>query len=222
MSPIFKKQERITLKTQALNEIKRAIQNGKLRAGDRIVETKLAEEMGMSKFPIREAIRYLEKEGLVVSVPFKGTYVSRFDERDVEELYTLRSALEELAIRLFMGRVNESKVEKLETILRQMQKAAKEQKLDKMVSADMQFHRTICELSEHRKLLGIWLTLENQTKSFISREGDSYERQNKLVETHHPILKAIKSGDSQLAEKSIRNHLIQALVLLKNLYKKNL
>jgi DNA-binding GntR family transcriptional regulator len=216
MAPIFKKQERITLKSLALSQIKGAILSGKLRPGDRIVEARLAQEMGISKFPIREAIRYLEREGLVVTFPFKGTYVSNFDENDVEELYTLRSALEELAIRILMSKLDEEKIAQLDSILADMQKAANEQKVDKVISEDMRFHRTICELSGHRKLLEMWLTLQDQIKSFIAREEYFYGQANQLVETHYPVLEAIKSGNKQLVEKSIRDHLKNAIGVVKN------
>jgi DNA-binding transcriptional regulator YhcF (GntR family) len=78
---------------QALKEIREAIRKGKLKPGDRLVEMQLAEEMHISRFPIREALRYLEKEGLVETKPFKGTYVAKLTERDMEELYSLRSAI---------------------------------------------------------------------------------------------------------------------------------
>ena len=216
MVQIFKKQERITLKSLALTQIREAIQCGKLKPGDRIVETRLAKEMGISKFPIREAIRYLEREGLVVTFPFRGTYVSNFDERDIEELYTLRSALEELAIRILMSKLDEEKIGQLDSILAEMQKAANEEKVDKVISEDMRFHRTICELSGHRKLLEMWMTLENQIKSFIAREEYFYGQANQLVETHYPVLEAIKSGNKQLVEKSIRDHLKNAIGVVKN------
>lgn len=81
MTTIFEKQKRETLVDMALRDIRTAIRTGKLKPGDRIVETRLAEEMNISRFPIREALRYLEKEGLVRTSSFKGTYVSEFDKQ---------------------------------------------------------------------------------------------------------------------------------------------
>jgi DNA-binding GntR family transcriptional regulator len=212
--PIFKKQKRETLKSQALSEIRKAIRSGKLKSGDRIVEAELAEEMGISRFPVREAFRYLEKEGLVVTNPFKGTYVTQFDEKDLEELYTLRSALEELAIRIFMERIDKGKIGKLESVLESMEKAVHQKNVEKVISADLRFHRTICELSGHRKLFEMWLTLENQLRSFMALE-DLYEGSDQLFRTHDPVLEAIKAGDGQRAENLIRAHLDEALDLFK-------
>jgi DNA-binding GntR family transcriptional regulator len=214
---MFKKQKRITLKSQALNQIKKAIIAGDFKPGDRIVETRLAKEMGISKFPIREALRYLEKEGLVVNTPYQGTRVSHFNERDIEELYSLRSVLEELAVRLLMDKIDEVKVKRLDSILIQMKKAVDEKRIDKVISEDMLFHRTICELSGHRKLLDVWSTLEDQIKSFISLEEHFGEQSNLLVETHHAVLEAIKAGDTLLAQKCLREHLKTAVDTLKNI-----
>jgi len=212
--PIFEKQQRTTLKAQALKQIKEAILSGKLKPGDRIVEAELAEMMAISRFPIREALVYLEKEGLVVTSPFKGTYVSQFDQKDLEELYTLRSALEELAIRILMEKINKGKIAKLESILKAIEKAAQKKNVEKLISEDLRFHRTICELSNHRKLLDMWLTLEEQLRSFILLE-DIYQGSDQLLQTHYPLLEAIKSGDGQLAEERMRSHLMEALSLLK-------
>ena len=212
--PIFEKQQRTTLKAQALRQIKEAILSGKLKPGDRIVEAELAEMMAISRFPIREALVYLEKEGLVVASPFKGTYVSQFDQKDLEELYTLRSALEELAIRILMEKINKGKIGKLESILKAIEKAAQKKNVEKLISEDLRFHRTICELSNHRKLLEMWLTLEEQLRSFILLE-DIYQGSDQLLQTHYPLLEAIKSGDGQLAEERMRSHLMEALSLLK-------
>ena len=99
MPPVFSRQKRSTLMDRAFQQIREAIRSGKLKPGDRLVESQLAEEMQISRFPIREALRYLEKEGLVKTKPFKGTYVAQLTEKDMEELYSLRSAIEELAER---------------------------------------------------------------------------------------------------------------------------
>ena len=83
MARVFSKQKRSTLMNKALQEIREAIRKGRLKAGDRLIETQLAEEMQISRFPIREALRYLEKEGLVETKPFKGTYVAQLTEKDI-------------------------------------------------------------------------------------------------------------------------------------------
>ncbi|MBW2057150.1 MAG: GntR family transcriptional regulator [Deltaproteobacteria bacterium] len=211
---IFQKQQRTTLMEIALKEIRSAIHSGKLKPGDRIVEAELAKEMGISRFAIREAIRCLDKEGIVMTTPFKGSYVSRFDLKDLEELYSLRSALEELAVRILMEKLAPRHIQKLESVLKAMDRVAAKQK-GGVFSEDMRFHRTICELSGHRRLLEMWLTLQDQVRVFIAMEEASYQERDRLLKVHYPVMEAIKSSDSPRAERCIREHIGDALEVIK-------
>ena len=218
MPPVFTSQKRATLTNRALKEIRAAIRNGKLKPGERLVEMQLAEEMQISRFPIREALRYLEKEGLVETKPFKGTHVARFTERDMEELYSLRSSLEELAVRILIENLDEKKIKKLETIIQSMQKASQTGNLDQMIFEDLGFHQTICELSGHRKLLEVWRTLESQLQVFLTIEKDFFETAYQYVSTHDPIMEAIKHRNIKTAEKAIREHLELAMRIIREGY----
>jgi DNA-binding GntR family transcriptional regulator len=220
MRPLFKKNKRITLTMRALNQIREAIKSGRFKPGDRVIEGEVAQEMGISRFPVREAIRLLQNEGLLVSLPFKGAFVPEFRESDLEELYTLRSSLEELAIRIFTEKANEHGIKKLESIIAAMDQAAKTLDGEKFVLEDLKFHRTLCQLSGHTKLLEVWMTLYHQLRSFIANEELSYEDKDILVKVHYPLLEAIKSGNPKLAEESIRSHFIRALTVQKEIWRK--
>lgn len=218
MARVFSKQKRPTLMSQALQEIREAIRKGKLKPGDRLIETQLAEEMHISRFPIREALRYLEKEGLVETKPFKGTYVTQLTERDMEELYSLRSAIEAFAIRILIKHIDAEKIKKLESIFQSMQQASKTEDLDKLISEDFRFHQTICELSDHRKLLEVWLTLENQLRVFLTIEKQLFGDSAEFVKSHIPILEAIQERKIRLAQKAIRDHLNWAMQVIRQGY----
>ena len=110
---IFSQQNRPTMTQIALENIREAIEKGWLKPGERVVEARLSKELGMSRFPIREALCYLEKEGLVETVPFKGVRVAEITPRDIEDLMTVRSALEELAVRRAIRRMTPEKLERL-------------------------------------------------------------------------------------------------------------
>ena len=218
MARVFSKQKRPTLMSQALQEIREAIRKGKLKPGDRLVETQLAEEMHISRFPIREALRYLEKEGLVETKPFKGTYVAQLTERDMEELYSLRTAIEALAIRILIKNIDTEKIKKLESVFQSMQQASKNEDLDKLISEDFRFHQTICELSDHRKLLEVWLTLENQLRVFLTIEKQLFGDSVQFVKSHIPILEAIQERKIRPAQKAIRDHLNWAMEVIRRGY----
>lgn len=203
---------------KALLEIREAIRKGKLKPGDRLVEMQLAEEMHISRFPIREALRFLEKEGLVETKPFKGTYVAQLTERDMEELYSLRSAIEEFAVRILIKRSDEGKIDKLASIFQAMQQASKNEDLDKLIAEDFRFHQTICELSDHRKLLEVWLTLENQLRVFLTIEKQLFGNSAQFVKSHVPILKAIRERKIRPAQKAIRDHLKWAMQVIRRGY----
>jgi DNA-binding GntR family transcriptional regulator len=202
MARVFSKQKRPTLMSQALQEIREAIRKGKLKPGDRLVEMQLAEEMRISRFPIREALRYLEKEGLVETKPFKGTYVAKLT----------------FAVRILIKHIDAEKIKKLESIFQSMQQASKNEDLDKLISEDFRFHQTICELSDHRKLLEVWLTLENQLRVFLTIEKQLFGNSAQFVKSHIPILEAIQERKIRPAQKAIRDHLNWAMQVIRQGY----
>ncbi|MBT4262652.1 MAG: GntR family transcriptional regulator, partial [Deltaproteobacteria bacterium] len=107
----------------ALENIREAIEKGALKPGMRIIESQLSNEMGMSRFSIREALCYLEKEGLIETIPFKGVTVAHITPRDIEDLMTVRCALEELAIVLAIQQMDSDKIKILESIMGRMENA---------------------------------------------------------------------------------------------------
>jgi DNA-binding GntR family transcriptional regulator len=202
MNGIFQKEDRSTLVVKVANQIREAIKSGKLKPGEHIIEGDLAMDMGISRFPIREAIRYLEKEGLVTTTPYKGAHVTELTEKDLEEIYSLRIVIEELAIRTLIKHIDSEKVKKLESVVTAMKQVAKNcRTIEEVIDVDLSFHRTICELAENRRLLELWLNLSHQLRAFIVLDDHLYgdDTPEKTLETHYPVFEAIKKGDSDLA-----------------------
>jgi len=204
MGDIFKKEDRSTLVEKVANQIREAIKSGKLKPGERIIESNLASDMGISRFPIREAIRYLEKEGLVTTTPFKGAHVTELTPKDLEEIYSLRTVTEELAIRTLVKNLSREKVAKLESVVSAMKQTAKDGKtIEEVIDVDLNFHRTICELAENRRLLESWFNLSHQLRAFIALNDHLYsdDTPEKTLKPHYPVFEAIKRKDSDLAVK---------------------
>lgn len=202
MNGIFQKEDRSTLVVKVANQIREAIKSGKLKPGEHIIEGDLAMDMGISRFPIREAIRYLEKEGLVTTTPYKGAHVTELAEKDLEEIYSLRTVIEELAIRTLIKHLDSEKVKKLESVVTAMKQVAKNcRTIEEVIDVDLSFHRTICELAENRRLLELWLNLSHQLRAFIVLDDHLYgdDTPEKTLETHYPVFEAIKKEDSDLA-----------------------
>lgn len=213
----FVKTNRKSIMNDVVEQVKNAISTGALKPGQRIIEADIAQEMGISRYPVREAILYLQEVGLLHSIPYKGTYISTIDEEELEEIYQLRSALEELAVRLLIEKANDKDIKKLEVIIKEMEHANKEEDLVSLVNADIDFHLTICELSGHRKLQEIWKNLQDQITLYMQREKYSYvqSRSKEFTHTHGMIFEALQARNNQLAEFRIRNHINEALNYIK-------
>ena len=221
MSEFFPKHKRSTLTQVALDNIRHAIENGHLKPGQRIVESQLAKEMDISRFPIREALRYLEQEGLVVIEPFKGVSVAAITPKDLQDLMTVRCALEELAIRMFINHATPARLEKLESAVAAMQEALDTNDVNQIVEADLRFHEYICEFSDNRRLINAWRPLASQIKVCLKLEYPVYRRGEDFVATHMPILNAIRKKDDVRAEQLIRLHIYTALEHVSNNIKRH-
>lgn len=194
------------------NVVSSAIVRGELRPGDPLVETELANRLGVSRGPIREALGQLERMGLVEKIPYKGSFVSHLTEDDVRELYTVRTRLEGLAARRIAERGDAESAARLDAILDRMRQAAEEEEFAKLVDIDLLFHKTLCELSEHKLLGQIWENhLGVSLKRFLFlKQNRLYTHPREAVLLHQPIVDAIRSGDPDRAEAAATHHVIEA------------
>jgi len=201
MGRIFKKEKRSTLPGQVANQIREAIKSGKLRPGDRLIETDMALEMNIGRNSVREAIRYIEKEGLVFTIPFKGAQVVAISKNDLKDIYDVRNALETLALNTLAMKIDDEKIEILDAVEREMRAVSKNSNLQAIIDVDLKFHRTLCELSENKVLLEAWSGLSNRLRAFIASGDNLYDEDTPDVTlgTHYPVIGAIKNSDFKLA-----------------------
>lgn len=145
------------------DQLRDEILDGRLPAGSRLVESELAERFGVSRGPIRDAFRDLARAGLAVDLPRRGTFVSSLTEVDLDEVYVLRRAIEEAAVRLAIARASESDLAELFEVLAAAEAAYEQDDLAAAWEADMAFHRTYCRLSGNGRLLVLFDQLASQT-----------------------------------------------------------
>jgi GntR family transcriptional regulator, gluconate operon transcriptional repressor len=145
------------------DELRDAILDGRLPAGSRLLETELAERFGVSRGPVRDALRELAREGLAVDVPRRGTFVSSLTERDLEEVYVIRRAIEEAAVRLVILKAGDDDITAMFTVLADAEAAYGRDDLAAAWEADMAFHRSYCRLSGNGRLLALFDDLASQT-----------------------------------------------------------
>ena len=223
MGTIFKAEKRSILVEQVANQIRNAIKNGKLKPGDRLIETDLASDMQIGRNAVREAIRYLEKEGLVTTMPFKGAHVTEFTEKDLGDLCALRMALEELAIKTLIKNLDDEKINRLETVVDEMKQVAQNADVEAIIEADLGFHRAICELSGNRRLLEAWLNLSHQLSAFIALKDKFYDEDTPEtnLELHYPVFEAIKNHDEDLAVRQMKEVITRGYKKATQQYHKN-
>ena len=207
---IFKPIDEKSLKDRVVMNIRQAIATGIMKPGDRLVEADIATQMDVSRAPVREAIRLLEQEGFVMSIPRKGSFVIELDRQDIEEIYSLRTALESLAVRLAVPRMAPADIDELEALVDEMRQAADEKDVPQLVESDLAFHERIVSLASHGRLLETWLRMSTQLRLFFAIKDQLYHNLRDMVDTHHPILTAVRAGDVELAQQTISEHIVSA------------
>ncbi len=220
MANIFNSQKREPLTSDVAMEIRSAIISGRIKPGEKISEARLSREMNISRYPIREAFRYLEKEGLVNTIPYKGTFVVKFTIRDIEEIFKLRNAIEILAVEEIIKNINEDILNKLSKILDEMKK---QKSINGHVSKDLEFHKTICELTNNKRLIKIWEDLECQLSLCIAMDKNVLimPAKKENIEEHLLIFNSIKNIDINQAKKIYEKHLEKGLQHIKEYMLKN-
>mgnify|MGYP000853343440 CR=1 FL=1 len=195
--------------------LREAILEGKLEPGKRLMEMQLAENLGVSRTPVREAIRKLELEGLVVMVPRKGAYVADVSIKDMVEVLEIRAALEGLAASLAAERMTPKDVKALKVLADEFKKFHLEQNFKGMIEKDVEFHEKIFESTGNEKLYQMSQGLREQIYRFRVRYISEYNQSDNLVIEHDKILKAISKKDRKMAYnygwehiESLKNHMI--------------
>lgn len=195
-----------------LQQVTDAIISGRLRPGDKLVEAHLGEQLGVSRGPVREAIRRLEQMGLVEKIPYRGAFVSNLTRRDIEELQSVRELLEGLAARLLAERRDQQAVTRLQAILDDMRQAAVSGEQSKVIELDADFHDALIDLSEHRLLREVWVLVRGRLRRFlVLKRQRLYGTLEEAVQLHEPIMRAIAAGDAGQAEAMAQHHVFEAV-----------
>ena len=181
-----------------------AIISGVLQPGERLMEVQLAEEMGVSRTPVREAIRKLELEGFVVMIPRKGAYVAGVTDKDIADVFEVRAALEGLAAGLAAERITDEELEQLERIVAM----DKEPDLDEMIKVDVEFHALIYKASRNNRLIQILENLMEQILRFRSMSLAVPGRLKSAIKEHRAILEALAEHNVELAQELATSHIV--------------
>ncbi|NLE75786.1 MAG: GntR family transcriptional regulator [Chloroflexi bacterium] len=197
-----------SLREAAYVAIRSAITAGELKPGQRLVEKDLALRLGISRAPVREALRQLETEGLVEGQAHRGMYVTELSAQSMWEVYTLRACLEGLAVRLVARKPDPAVVLALERLLAQMNEAAAADDLQRLSELDMLFHQTICEAAQHRRLLEAWQGMYAQVRMLVALTAQDWLPPQQVVIYHTEVVDAIRRGAPDEAAALLTNHIL--------------
>jgi DNA-binding GntR family transcriptional regulator len=195
---------RSTLKDQIKTLLVQRILDGVYRSGDRLVELRIAREMGTSQAPVREALRELASLRLVENIPHRGTRVRSLGKQELLETFLVRGALEECATRLATPKLKTG-LGPLKAAIRSMALAAKRKDLPKVMEASARFHRLIVEAAGNRVLLDTWLSLQIETHTLVTLLQSRLDLEL-VPSSHDAIVEAIASGDCEAAARVAREH----------------
>ena len=178
---------------------------GRYAPDARIIETQVARELGTSQAPVREALRGLAALGVVEIRPFRGARVRRPTRRELLEAYAVRSALEALAARLAVPRMDEGHVAELAGLMNRMQTAARAGDGHAVAEADARFHGRIVELADNGTLANVWRSLEPFSRTYLTLVVPGADPQWS-ADLHRPILTALQAGDVEAVVAALEQH----------------
>ena len=193
--------------TAAIREL---IMTGAVDPGERLVETDLSERFGTSRGPVRDAFKELEQSGLVISVPRRGTFVATLTAADMHEIYTLRLALEKLAIRTSAQIATEQDVATMRAAIDRLSEAHRTGNRRAGAEADIAIHRLIVRTAGHERLTEAWERLADQTLLLMAQLTDLLLDVQHAAGDHHTLVNAIADHDVAGAEAALTDHLLAA------------
>lgn len=195
------------LREVVFTTLRQAILKGELKPGERLMEITLANKLGVSRTPIREAIRKLELEGLVVMIPRKGAQVAKISAQELNDVLEVRLGLEELVICKACERITDEELDDLDREAKGFQDLLKSGDLMALAEQDVKFHDVIYNATHNRRLIQILSNLREQMYRFRMEYLKDEDARKNLSNEHNEICKAIRSRDVELARNYICQHI---------------
>lgn len=187
--------------------LRTAILKGDLKPGERLMELQLASKLGVSRTPIREAIRMLEQEGLAIIIPRKGAEVARMTEKDMEDVLQIRCSLEELAVRLACQNITQMEMQELRVAMEQFQEKTTTEDIAAIAQADVNFHDVLYKSADNPKLLGLLNNLREQMYRYRVEYLKNPSIYQQLITEHRQLYETVKMQDAEKAAAYTRMHL---------------
>lgn len=198
--------EFLPLRDVVFNTLRQAILRGELKPGERLMEIQLANKLGVSRTPIREAIRKLELEGLVLMIPRRGAEVAEITEKSLRDVLEVRGALEELAVDLACDRITNEDIQNLKEAAKEFEAALQGGDVTEYAEADVKFHDIIYHATDNQRLIQLLYNLREQMYRYRVEYLKRKEMHSILLEEHEHIIECIEKRDKQAAKLAISTH----------------
>ncbi len=203
-----------SLTEDAADRIREQIIMGGFRQGEHLKEAHIAEQLNVSRGPVREAFKILRSEGLVAEEPRRGVFVVSLTAKDVTDIYGLRAAIEELAVRLVCRERDPAAVARLRELVAGIGAAADTDDASAVARADVAFHQGLCTLSGNSRVLEVFLRYVPTIRGLLRLDERIMPSLDQVMCQHEPIVDAIAAGDEELAARLAREHVLEAGRLL--------
>ena len=207
----------LPLRDVVFNTLREAILRGDLVPGERLMELQLASKLGVSRTPIREAIRMLEQEGLAITIPRKGAIVAGMTEKDMQDVLEIREALEELSVQVACDKITEEEIAELQKNMKNFEHSLKSGDLKKMAQADVEFHDVIYRATDNPKLISMLNNLREQMYRYRVEYLKNPQNHEQLLKEHEAIYKRIVEKDKDAVTEMIRKHISNQVAVVKHM-----
>lgn len=199
--------EFLPLRDVVFNTLRQAILTGELKPGERLMEIHLANRLGVSRTPIREAIRKLELEGLVTMIPRRGAEVAQITEKSMNDVLEVRRALDALCVELACDRIGPQELEELKTACEHFETAVKTKDVKKIAQADVALHDIIVQATGNHRLIQLVNNLSEQMYRYRFEYIKDISQHERLVEEHRIIYQGIVNKDKETASQAAKLHI---------------
>lgn len=197
----------LPLRDVVFNTLRQAILTGELKPGERLMEIHLADRLGVSRTPIREAIHKLEREGLVTIIPRRGAEVAQITEKSMNDVLEVRRALDALCVELACDRITEEGLENLKTACDNFEQCVKTKDIKKIAQADVALHDIIVQATGNQRLIQLVNNLSEQMYRYRFEYIKDSSQHKTLVEEHRIIYRSIMAKDKETAAAAARTHI---------------
>ena len=209
--------EYLPLRDVVFNTLRQAILKGELKPGERLMEIALAERLGVSRTPIREAMRKLEQEGLVVMIPRRGAQVANITEKDLNDVLEVRIALENVAIEKACARMTEEEMRRLWLAAKEFEHTIAEGNLVKLAEADVAFHEVIYQASDNKRLIQVLNNMREQIYRYRVEYLKDENAYPTLIQEHRKILELLDKHEKEKVIEVMKVHVEKQAKVVKQI-----